>query len=86
MLEKNWRGNQKISMVEYIVVGRLCNFSFTNIKRLAMLLLGAIMVTMHIFGLGGTICCLHFWYFDMSLKMNGFEPKILRITKTIHAN
>ena len=60
------------------MVGRFCNFSFTYIKRLAMLLLG-----MHFSRLGGTMYCLHFWYFGMRLKANELEPEILRIMNNI---
>ena len=56
------------------MVGRFSNFSFTNTKRLVVLLLG----------LGGTICCLHFWYFEMCLEENGLEPKILQIMNMSH--
>ena len=51
--------------------GGVCKFSFTDTKRPAMLLLGAISVTMHISGLGDIICCLHFWCLGICLKENG---------------
>ena len=66
------------------MVGRFCIFSFTNTKKLAMLLCGALLVTMHVFELGDIICCLYFWYFGMCLKEYGLEPKILRIMGNVH--
>ena len=84
--KKGWRCDQQISTPKYIVVGMFLNFLFTNNKRLTMLLLGAILVTMHVFGLGGIICCLHFWYFGMFLKGNRLESKILRIMDNVYAS
>ena len=43
-------------------------------------------IIMHICGLGGIKCCLHFWCFGMCLKVNGLEPKILRIMDNVHAS
>jgi hypothetical protein len=38
---------------------------------------------MHNSMLGVTMCYVHIWFFDMCLKENGLELKILRITYKI---
>ena len=41
-------------------LGGFATFLVTYTKRLAMLLLGAVLVTVYVSVLGGIICCLHF--------------------------
>lgn len=72
---KDWRDAQKLSMGDCLMARRSCAFSFTNTKRLALLLLGAVMVTMHVSRLSDTICYLHCWHSYVCLKEDGPKPK-----------
>ena len=42
------------------------------------------MITMHIYGLGGIICYLHCWNFDMCLKDNGQWCMAIKLHRRPH--